>query len=125
MIKNVGVKSKTTAFKQNFRGNVTVVNAAGDTLSDDAIVGTGCKVKILSTTGQVVSQYEIVIPGDTSGDGELNVLDMEKMQKDILGIEKLTGSNKEAAKLSTSSISENKLSVLDMEIVQKHILGII
>lgn len=46
---------------------------------------------------------------------------MEAIQKDILGISKLEGAYKMAAKLTERS---DEISVLDMEVIQKHILGI-
>ena len=59
--------------------------------------------------------------GDVNQDGSIDVLDMEDIQKDLLGIRSLTGQARKAAGLDSS---DGTLSVLDMEIIQKHLLGI-
>jgi hypothetical protein len=60
--------------------------------------------------------------GDVNGDGAIDVIDMECIQKDLLGITKLTGQNYLAAHVV--SLITADISVLDMEAIQKHILGI-
>ena len=79
-------------------------------------MGTGYKVTE-QETGKV---YTTILRGDAAGDAEINVLDMEAIQKSILGISPLTGVYEQAADID----KDDQISVLDMEAIQKHILGI-
>lgn len=70
---------------------------------------------------KVLGTSTIVIKGDVDGNGSIDVLDMEVIQKSILGIgDKLAGAYKEAALITEG----DAISVLDMEAIQKDILGI-
>ena len=70
---------------------------------------------------EVTDSAVAVIKGDVDGTGTIDVLDMEAIQKSILGIgDKLSGAYKEAASLSGGE----DITVLDMEVIQKDILGI-
>ena len=83
-------------------------------------VGTGCTIQSIQN-GKVVDTAKVVVKGDIDGTGTIDVLDMEAIQKSILGIgDKLSGAYKEAASLSGGV----DITVLDMEVIQKDILGI-
>lgn len=64
--------------------------------------------------------YTVVLYGDVNGDGKVNAQDLLKVQKHILGINKLTGYGLKAADTS----KDNKVNAQDLLKVQKHILGI-
>lgn len=84
------------------------------------LLATGDNI-ILNNNDDVENTATIVIKGDTDGTGAIDVLDMEVIQKSILGIgDKLTGAYKEAASLTAG----DDITVLDMEAIQKDILGI-
>ena len=101
---------------------VKVINSDGDELSDSKPVGTGCKIQMINNN-QVVDTVAVMIKGDTDGTGTIDVLDMETIQKSILGIgDILSGVYKEAALLNGDDTDE--VTVLDMEAIQKDILGI-
>lgn len=90
-------------------------------LVDTAIIYTGCKLKLMNNSS-VIDTVSIIVKGDVDGNGAIDVLDMEAIQKSILGIgDGLSGVYKEAALLSGYS---EEVSVLDMEAIQKDILGI-
>ena len=107
--------------KRQLRNNdIEIVNADGESLGNSSIVATGDRV-IIYNNGDAVSDSEVVVPGDVDGDGDIDVLDIEAVQKDILGIDKpLLGVYRQAGLLSDTGT----LSVLDMESVQKDILGL-
>lgn len=107
--------------KRQLRNNdIEIVNADGESLDNSSIVATGDRV-IIYNNGEAVSDSEVVVPGDVDGNGVIDVLDMEAVQKDILGINKpLEGVYRQAGLLSDT----DDLSVLDMESVQKDILGL-
>ena len=118
-----GVKPalKAGLFKTGFGTNITVKSADGEELAADAAVGTGCVVELIKDN-KVVDTVTVVVKGDTDGNGAIDVLDMEAIQKSILGIgDELTGAYKEAATLTEGA---DAITVLDMEAIQKDILGI-
>ncbi len=89
--------------------------------SDNQYIKTGDIIKLYGSKGNNTYSYTICIKGDIDGNGSIDVLDMEAIQKSILGIgDKLSGVYKEAASLTGST----DISVLDMEAIQKDILGI-
>ena len=117
-----GVKPalKADSFKTGFGTNITVKSADGTELAADAAVGTGCVVELIQDK-RIVDTATVVVKGDTDGNGSIDVLDMEAIQKSILGIgDKLSGAYKEAASLTDG----DDITVLDMEAIQKDILGI-
>lgn len=99
---------------------IAVIDSEGNTLNVSNKVGTGCTIQSIQN-GKVVDTAKVVVKGDTDGNGTIDVLDMEAIQKSILGIgDKLSGAYKEAASLSGGE----DITVLDMEVIQKDILGI-
>ena len=120
MLTGVGTACKADTLKAGFGKNVVLKSSEGIQLADDAIIGTGCVVE-LTHDGNVIDTVNVVVKGDTDGTGTINVLDMEVIQKSILGIgDKLDGAYREAASLSGG----DDITVLDMEAIQKDILGI-
>lgn len=107
--------------KRQLRNNdIKIVNADGESLGSSSIVATGDRI-IVYNNGEVSSDSEVVVPGDVDGNGTIDVLDIESVQKVILGIdEPLKGVYRQAAQLNGT----DSLSVLDMEAVQKDILGV-
>lgn len=102
-------------------GSADIKGDDGNILSENDIIATGNKVKV-TTKDNMFYEYTISIKGDVDGSGTIDVLDMEAIQKSILGIgSELTGAYKKAALLSDDS---KEISVLDMEAIQKDILGI-
>ena len=100
--------------------NVKIVDKDGNELSDTEKLSTGSKVQLFNGN-QIADSAVVVIKGDVDGTGTIDVLDMEAIQKSILGIgDKLSGAYKEAASLSGGE----DITVLDMEVIQKDILGI-
>lgn len=116
-ISNIEVGTSVNDLKSNLESkgvSVVVLNEAGAVVDDT--VKTGYKVTISGTTTETL---EIVIYGDASGDGEINALDLLKVQKDILGSSKLKGAYKKAADVS----KDGTINALDLLKIQKNILG--
>ena len=67
------------------------------------------------------STYTLVIKGDVDGNGRIDVMDMEGIQKSLLKLSTLDTIHLMAARLS----GNEDLSVLDMEAIQRHILGLV
>ncbi len=97
-------------------------NGCGNTEQEHLIIKTGdCLVfsPKAAYTKLKNSQYTYYLSGDVYADGDISVLDMEGIQKHVLGMETLTGVRLKAAKVTGNS----EVSVLDMEALQKQILG--
>lgn len=96
------------------QGSVSISNANGEGTSGS--IGTGYRININGSNSETLI---VVIYGDASGDGNINALDLLKIQKHILGTAGLNGSYKEAADPS----KDGNVNALDLLKVQKHILG--
>lgn len=122
MLKGVSENVTVNELKTKLNSiDIVVKDKLGNELGNNTLVGTGCSIELLKDD-EVIDAAVVVIKGDTDGTGTIDVLDMETMQKSILGIgDGLSGAYKEAALLTDGS---NAVSVLDMEAVQKDILGI-
>lgn len=116
-ISNIEVGTTAIDLKNNLESkgvSVVITNESGTVVED--ILKTGYKVTISGNTNETL---EVIIYGDTSGDGNIDALDLLKVQKDILGVSKLTGAYKKAADAS----KDNEINALDLLKIQKNILG--
>lgn len=96
-------------------GSVIITNKNGEEIT--GILGTGNKVTINNLTTTEV--LEVIIKGDTSGDGVINALDLLQVQKNILGTYNLEGAHNYAADTSKDGV----INALDLLQIQKSILG--
>ena len=83
----------------------------------DKIMKTGYKVSINNQSSTEV--LVVIIKGDTSGDGEINALDLLQVVKYISGSYTLEGAYKEAADTS----GDNEINALDVLQIVKNISG--
>ena len=120
-----GIKEETTVndIKKMFPDSyIQIVSSNGELLQESEYVSTGCRINLIYDDN-ISDSVLIVIKGDVDGTGTIDVLDMETIQKSILGIgDTLSGVYKEAGLLSGDDTDE--VTVLDMEAIQKDILGI-
>ena len=120
-----GIKEETTVndIKKMFPDSyIQIVSSNGELLQESEYVSTGCRINLIYDDN-ISDSALIVIKGDVDGTGIIDVLDMETIQKSILGIgDSLSGVYKEAALLNGDNTDE--VTVLDMEAIQKDILGI-
>lgn len=79
-------------------------------------LSTGMTLK-LKNNGE--STYKIVIYGDNNGDGEIDIIDLLKIQKNILGANKLEGAYFKASDIN----KDGEIDIIDLLKVQKHLLG--
>ncbi len=117
-----GVKASTNAadFMKGFsvsNGEAKLVKADGS--AQTGVVGTGNKVQIYDNAKQLKASYEVVLYGDTDGDGTVYTLDYIRIKKSILGTLNLNGSYKLAADTSKNG----QIDTLDYIQVKKQILG--
>ena len=120
-ISNIAVGTDVSNVKSAIEavgGNATVAifDAKGNAKTS-GLIATGDKVSINNQSETEV--LEVIIKGDTSGDGVINALDLLQVQKNILGTYTLTGAYLEAADTSKDGV----VNALDLLQVQKNILG--
>ncbi len=74
-------------------------------------------------TGDIVSvddkAFKVVVYGDISGDGTINIKDLLLVQKYLLKSQNLTEANKEAADVS----KDGSVTIKDLLLIQKYLLG--
>ena len=80
-------------------------------------VGTGDTLVI--SNGTTSKSYKVVIYGDNNGDGKTSVLDLLRVQKDILGSSNLSVYDKKASDTN----KDGKIDIVDILRVQKQLLG--
>lgn len=98
-------------------GTIAVLTSDGKNLTGN--VGTGDKVVLYDAGGNTYMTYQVLVYGDTNGDGKINALDLLRVQKQILGLGKLSGVYKTVADTSRNG----KVDALDLLQVQKQIIG--
>lgn len=99
-------------------GTVKVTTSNG--VAKTGNVGTGDQVRVYNSAGALEMTYNIIIYGDTNGDGNVNAMDLLRIQKNILSISTLSGAYSSAADTN----KDGKITAMDLLQVQKHILKI-
>ena len=108
------IKSNIEAVGGN--STVTIFDSKGTTIYEGKIA-TGYKISINNQSSSEV--LEVMIKGDTSGDGEINALDLLQVHKNILGTYTLNG----VFKLAGDTSGDGEINALDLLQVHKNILG--
>lgn len=97
---------------------IEIVNNKNEVLKETDIVGTGCKI-VVKENGEVLRKYQVILYGDSNGDGKINSIDLLVIQRHILEIERLKGVYKKASNVRKDG--KNPTSV-DLLLIQRHIL---
>ena len=121
-IKNDGTYISGLTVGMSITDFQNVINKVSPTASvtitgNKTIIGTNDKITICNN-GEC-KDYLAVIYGDTNGDGSITILDLLKVQKDILNTSKLSGIYNKAADTN----KDGNITILDLLKVQKQILG--
>ncbi len=115
---NTTVDSIVSSLIQQGAKSVEFKNENGDILSGNDKIGTGTTMTI--TTLIDAKSYIVIIKGDTSGDGEVTILDLLQIQKAIKGAKQFAAPNQLAADTS----DDGEVTILDLLQVLKHIKGV-
>lgn len=107
-IKNISVSAS---------GSIKLLTESGK--ENTGTVATGNKVAVYDLSGNLKKTYDIVIYGDVSGDGVVNVKDSMIIRRHIIGRSTLSGAYMEAADTS----KDGTINVKDSMIIRNHILG--
>lgn len=109
---------KQSILKKSPTTNVTVYNNNGQVIEGATPLSTGNTIKITVPSG-ATKTYTIIVNGDVNGDGKVDILDLLKIQKQLL---KTTLLNNLETKGADTNF-DGKIDILDLLLVQKYILG--
>lgn len=98
-------------------GTVKLLTASGT--ENTGTVTTGSKLAVY-VDGVLVATKDVVVYGDVSGDGKINVLDGMIVNKYTIGLHSLKGSYYSAADVN----HDGKMNVLDAMIVNRYTIGL-
>lgn len=97
---------------------VKVYTSSGKEASGNA--ATGYLVQAYDSNGDAVLKQTVIVRGDNTGDGRVNVLDILNAQRHILGLGSLNGEFKTAADIN----GNGKIDITDILAMQRDVLGI-
>ena len=120
-VRGIGEKVSYSTFVKNVTvtgGRLEVVNADGSAITSGTM-STGMKAVLYDSKGEKLSEYAVVIRGDTSGDGKINSADALAIQKHIVESRPLKNTYLDAADIN----GDGRVNSLDVLYVQKHIVG--
>lgn len=99
---------------------IEIVNYKDEVLQETDIVGTGSKIRV-KENGKILRQYQIIVYGDSNGDGKINSVDLLVLQRHILEIEPMGQIFRKATNINKNG---NKPTSVDLLLIQRHILGL-
>ncbi len=102
-----------TEISNMFTGAITIKDTKGNTLTGDAVVGTGFTITVGSKT------YTVVVVGDINGDGIVNANDYLMVRRAFLGTYDLNEHQTKAAIASGGA----EISARDYMMIKRHFLG--
>ena len=98
-------------------GTVKLLDASGN--EKTGVVGTGDRLAVY-VDGALANYMEIIIYGDISGDGAVNIVDLVRLNRHTLNVSKLSGCGLEAADVNRNG----SVNIQDLVMVNRHTLKI-
>jgi len=95
--------------------SIAIVNADGSPCT--GLVGTGCKVRLLSGSS-IVKEYTVILYGDANGDGKINSADVTIIKRHLLQMNLMTPLSVSAADAS----HDGKVNSADLTYIIRQIL---
>ncbi len=83
-------------------------------------VGTGRRLFTYNAAGEEVDELIVLVYGDVTGEGDINIIDLATMKKYMLGAKELSESAKRAGDINKA---DDGISIIDYAMLKKHILG--
>ncbi|MBQ9832333.1 MAG: leucine-rich repeat protein [Clostridia bacterium] len=118
-----GIAETTTVekFLSNFMtASMRVIDASGNVLYNVNYVGTGCRIQLLDSNGNVSDELYVVVSGDATGDAVINSRDIAAMQSHLLEYTTLNGSYLNAG----DTTGDGSVNSKDIVAVLKHMIGV-
>ncbi len=115
---NTQVNTLVKSIEKNGVGSsMTITDASGNAVDTNSNLKTGYTLLLNAPNGEAKA-FTIVVTGDASGDGEITILDLLKVQKHLVSSAKLDGAYLKAA----DTDDDKKVTILDLLRVQKVIM---
>jgi beta-N-acetylglucosaminidase len=112
------IQDNINNFKNKYpSAEVKLFNSSNEEITE-GIISTGNKISI--KVNGVEKKYDIVIYGDTNGDGIISAVDYSMIKAHILNINKMSGVYYESADTN----KDGNISAIDFSMVKAHILNI-
>ena len=102
-----------------YEGCSLVVLGADGSIKEGT-VATGDKLAVYINEAAAVEEVVIIVKGDISGDGNITIADLVRLNRHILGIGSLSGNLLAAADVNANG----SVNIQDLVLVNRHILGI-
>lgn len=113
------VASLISALTVTNNGSARVVTSSGAVKNSGALV-TGDKLQIMKSSGAVQTTYNVVIYGDANRDGEISLVDMLTIKKQVLKLSSLGGAQLKACDVN----KDGSVTIIDMLVVKRSLLGL-
>ena len=120
-IRGIPLGTVANTFEKNLvnSGSASVIDSNGN--PKDGTLVTGDKVVIYTADGEsTYGVYDIVIMGDVSSDGNINISDIIKIKNNIINVLTLTGTQELGADVNGNS----RVDVGDIVKIKNYIIGI-
>ena len=120
-IKDISLQIKTNQIIEKIRNQHSDVSVAihdiNNNIKNNQNIGTGDRVTI--TLGNETKTYTVIVKGDTTGSGDVTILDLLRVQRIILNTSSLSEVFVKAADVN----GDGRVTIVDLLRIQKHILG--
>lgn len=105
------------------QNTLRVVDAAGKTVIKGAL-GTGMRLQMLDAKGKVLDSLTVVLYGDVSGDGEVDMLDLAMIRRYIIKALEFNGAQLEAANVSARMDYDKtaEVDMLDLALIRRYMI---
>ena len=113
------IKEILENLKSQYKENTYEAYDQKGSLIQDLNQNCGTGLEIQENHNGVKTRLTLIISGEATGDGMINIMDMLALQDDILGKEKLKESYAQAADVTGDGV----VNIMDMLAIQDHILG--
>ncbi len=118
-LRDIALNTSAAALKANLKNDsstIFIYDMSGQIYTGDKIK-TGMKIKFIAN-GIVKDELKAVILGDSSGDGNISIIDYTLIRLDILELKSLSGEFWKASDVN----KDGKISIIDYTLIRLHIL---
>lgn len=121
VISNVSLETNSAEFYKNVKINANsyeLININNNIIEGDTYIGTGNKINMQTEIEN--DCYEISVKGDISGDGVMDVIDLAKLKKALLGILNTESKSLEGSyKISADINDDGQIDIVDLARMKK------
>lgn len=102
-------------------GSYVIADKNGKVLDDTDTIGTGTTISVYAGD-QIVSQATVVILGDTTGDGIINVMDLSQIQNYVLGLQQMDEVSAAAVQFGKDTVGVSSLLTVNAHVLNLQLI---